>query len=76
MQRFFEEKQLSDFIPKVTPRRRREKKPTREIFAWHNVARKAEQEQVELLIKSSVEKKAADIGDRHRGYMGKHLLLI
>jgi hypothetical protein len=48
VQRFFEEKQLSDFIPKVTPRRRREKKPTREIFAWHNVARKAEQEQVEL----------------------------
>lgn len=57
MQRFFEEKELSDMIPKMTPRRRREKKPTGEICDWHNVARRAEQEKVELEIKSAVEKR-------------------
>ena len=65
-----------DIIPKVTPRRRREKKPTREIFAWHNVARRAEQEKVDLEINSAVEKKAADISVHHRRYMADHLLLV
>lgn len=76
MQRFFEEKELSDMIPKMTPRRRREKKPTGEICDWHNVARRAEQEKVELEIKSAVEEKAADMGDHHRRYTGEYLLLI